>query len=120
MATTQCPDSHTCKNGSLCVEDQLNEGSFYCDCDVEPLFAFAGLSCEHEGTVFCNMEGIVSKTSFCTNGGSCRELVGESGRHKGCVCDSGYDGEVRLEINLGKCTHELRNIIIADVNISIV
>jgi hypothetical protein len=99
MATNECPDSHKCKNDSLCVEDQMNEESFYCDCDVDPLFAFAGLSCEHEGTVFCNLEGLVSKTSFCTNGGTCRRFVEVDELHRGCLCDSGYNGEVSLEIS---------------------
>jgi hypothetical protein len=97
MATTVCEDDHKCKNGSLCVEDQVNESSFYCDCDVGENTVFAGLSCEHEGTVFCNMEGLVSRTSFCTNGGTCRVDGDVDGRHKGCVCESGYNGSVSLE-----------------------
>jgi hypothetical protein len=97
MSTTQCPDSHRCANGSLCVEDSLRESSFYCNCDVSNKKAFAGLSCEHEHTVFCNEEEEHSTTSFCTNGGECRFNVEEGEDHMGCNCEPGYAGSVSLE-----------------------
>jgi len=95
MSTTECQDSHVCHNGALCVEDPDREGSFFCDCDATDGNAvYAGLSCEHEATVYCNAEGEISTTSFCTNTGTCDGLGEVNGEHQGCTCGDMYYGDV--------------------------
>jgi len=87
-----CPDDHHCLNGSICVENPYQEGSYYCDCrEVDFEAAYEGLRCEHEATVYCVSEG-VSKHSFCTNNGICVEIVGPDSAHMGCECLNNYEG----------------------------
>lgn len=88
-----CADGHHCENGSKCVENQYDEGNYYCDCD-EVVFnaAYEGLRCEHEATVYCTFNEAISKKSFCTNGGECEALVNAEEAHLGCVCPDNYEG----------------------------
>eukprot|EP00522_Entomoneis_paludosa_P009893 CAMPEP_0172455192 /NCGR_PEP_ID=MMETSP1065-20121228/11941_1 /TAXON_ID=265537 /ORGANISM="Amphiprora paludosa, Strain CCMP125" /LENGTH=264 /DNA_ID=CAMNT_0013207651 /DNA_START=126 /DNA_END=920 /DNA_ORIENTATION=- len=91
-----CPDFHTCRNGSRCIESTQKEGSFVCDCDHIGDFsdtAFAGVACEHEATVNCNQGNKKSYTSFCTNGGTCHQFTSVNGPHAGCDCPDSYKGE---------------------------
>lgn len=87
-----CPDSHHCLNGSKCVENHFDEGSYYCDCQ-ETIWeaAYEGLRCEHKAEVYCVAEG-VSKKHFCANGGTCLAIVDPSEAHLGCDCPKGYTG----------------------------
>uniref|UniRef100_A0A7S2SLZ0 EGF-like domain-containing protein n=1 Tax=Eucampia antarctica TaxID=49252 RepID=A0A7S2SLZ0_9STRA len=88
-----CENGHRCENGSLCVENPYDEGNFYCDCD-EVVFstAFEGLSCEHEATVYCTLDQIISKKSFCTNGGECLAFSDAEEAHFDCKCPDNYEG----------------------------
>ena len=54
---------------------------------------FEGLYCEHEATSYCSDDGSVSRTSFCTNGGSCIELVGDEKAGFACDCPAAYIGD---------------------------
>lgn len=89
-----CPDDHKCENGSLCAENPVAEGKYYCDCDeiADLNNAFSGLSCQHRATVFCTLTGEISRTTFCTNEGTCRALVDTKETHMGCDCPTGYEG----------------------------
>lgn len=54
---------------------------------------FEGLYCEHEATTYCSDDGSVSRTSFCTNGGSCIEVVGDDKAGFACDCPPAYIGD---------------------------
>jgi hypothetical protein len=71
LGTTICKDQHRCDNGSKCVENTVDEGTFYCDCDIsgDDSTAYGGLYCEQKATEYCSDSH--RKTSFCTNGSSC-------------------------------------------------
>lgn len=91
-----CPDGHRCENGSLCIEKELDEGNYYCDCDeAKRDGAYHGLYCEHKATVYCNSKNKMSRTAFCTNGGTCKEFGTKNVDtvHLGCMCDPDYEGE---------------------------
>ena len=87
-----CPDSHHCRNGSKCVPNPYDEGAYYCDCD-EVIWeaAYEGLYCEHKADVYCSADGVKSH-SFCTNGGTCVDIVQAHQAHIDCDCPSGYEG----------------------------
>jgi EGF-like domain len=94
-----CPDQHVCHNGAMCVEYPDKEGRYMCDCEAstDPDSVYAGLSCEHVATVYCNFENRLSPTSFCTNGGTCVENSAAQGdKHFGCICTDAYTGDVRI------------------------
>lgn len=101
-STTICPDFHRCYNGAPCVEHETNEGSYYCNClaIVDQNDIYAGLSCEHVATSYCNDNGVVDPISFCTNDGSCQRMVNyddhtqQDHYHGGCDCLDGYKGDV--------------------------
>ena len=91
----RCPDGHMCENGSVCVENELDEGNYYCDCDLSINEKYAGLRCEHRATSYC-LHSPEERTSesFCTNHGSCIQLVSHSNDpHYGCECPVGYVGD---------------------------
>jgi hypothetical protein len=99
MNEEQCDDHHICRNGSICVSHA--SGNFYCDCAAAPAGAiYAGISCDHLATSFCNAQGFESITSFCTNGGACKEMVNDiaSEEHAGCNCPDDYKGNVRMAL----------------------
>ena len=94
--THTCPDSHKCRNGSFCKEDDQQEGSYYCDCSLieRQDTVFVGLSCEHEATVYCNPSNQVDHVSFCANGGTCLQVNDADGTvHYGCSCKENYKGD---------------------------
>jgi len=95
-------DDHTCFNGSACVKEHAsNDGKIFyrCECDREESVmtaAYAGKYCEHISTVFCEggNDGFKHSTSFCTNGGKCRNLDPDSdGKHGGCDCPEEWEGQ---------------------------
>jgi len=91
---TQCQDGHRCFYGSPCTENPYDKDSFYCDCDESSLDdAVSGLSCEHVATEYCTFGNEVSMISFCTNNGTCRELVGTEDAHLGCWCPESFEGD---------------------------
>ncbi|MGK3740902.1 MAG: hypothetical protein ACI90V_007752 [Bacillariaceae sp.] len=72
-------DDHTCFNGSACVKERSsNTGQvFYrCECDSNESIMdapYAVKYCEHIATVFCEKgDGFTHGTSYCTNGGKCK------------------------------------------------
>lgn len=88
-----CPDNHHCENGSKCVQNPYDEGSYYCDCDeVIWNVDYEGLFCEHKAEVYCTKPGNgFGKHWFCTNGGTCMEEVGKDLQWK-CNCPDEYEG----------------------------
>eukprot|EP00592_Proboscia_alata_P003961 CAMPEP_0194378536 /NCGR_PEP_ID=MMETSP0174-20130528/35938_1 /TAXON_ID=216777 /ORGANISM="Proboscia alata, Strain PI-D3" /LENGTH=229 /DNA_ID=CAMNT_0039160641 /DNA_START=19 /DNA_END=708 /DNA_ORIENTATION=+ len=92
-----CDDGHRCENGSICVQNKIDEGNWYCDCDSAEDFdsVFAGLYCEHEATTYCTSEDGKKKSSvaFCTNGSSCNKITSNNEAHAGCDCLPGYTGD---------------------------
>lgn len=94
-------DDHTCFNGSACVKERAsNDGKvFYrCECDVNGSVMdapYAGKYCEHIATTFCDGgDGFTHGSSFCTNGGKCKEHDPNSTtKHRGCICPDGWEGE---------------------------
>lgn len=91
----RCLDGHMCDNGSVCVENALDEGQYSCDCDSIGNDKYAGLRCEHRATSYClhSPEGRISE-SFCTNNGKCIQLVSRGDDpHYGCECPAGYVGD---------------------------
>lgn len=92
----QCADGHRCTNGCVCIENPYDVDSFYCDCDATlPAIGLvtAGLSCEYVATAFCTTDNDISMTSFCTNGGVCKESAGVDDAHLGCDCLVDFEGE---------------------------
>lgn len=94
-------DDHTCFNGSACVKEHASDNGniFYrCDCDLKESVmtaAYAGKYCEHISTVFCEggSNGFKHSTSFCTNGGKCRDLDEDpAAKHSGCECPDEWEG----------------------------
>lgn len=98
-----------CFNGMPCQRavDDFGTEFFHCECDA----AKSDLSlpgsqkfCEHVSTVFCNAINNGDKggdpkqrsrgSSFCNNGGRCKDGAGEKeGKlHAGCECPAGYSG----------------------------
>lgn len=94
-------DDHTCFNGSACVKEHAsNNGNIFyrCECDLEESVMtakYAGKYCEHISTVFCEggSDGFKHSTSFCTNGGKCRDLDPDSAKHSGCICPDEWEGD---------------------------
>mmetsp|Transcript_7555 Transcript_7555/g.11526 ORF Transcript_7555/g.11526 Transcript_7555/m.11526 type:complete len:238 (+) Transcript_7555:102-815(+) len=90
-----CPDNHHCLNGSKCVQNPYDEGSYYCDCnEVIWDVRYEGLFCEHKESVYCGgLENGISEHWFCTNGGTCiTEQRAGSGSAWGCDCPNDYEG----------------------------
>lgn len=94
-----CPDYHKCRNGGACAEDRDHEGTYWCDCSIiEGDRVFVGIGCEHEATNFCNVKGEVSRSSFCANEGTCKQLgATPDNEHAGCDCQPGYTGDVSAD-----------------------
>lgn len=87
-----CLDNHHCYNGSKCVPNPYDEGAYYCDCDEVIWEAkYEGLYCEHKADVYCSADGVKSH-SFCTNGGTCVDIVKAHQAHIDCDCPAGYEG----------------------------
>jgi hypothetical protein len=89
-----CPDGHRCENGSICVEREYDQGSYYCDCDeAGDGEQYVGLYCEHKATNFCTFREAVSESSFCTNNGDCIAEVSAEKADLICDCKPGYEGK---------------------------
>ena len=108
-----CPTgiNGTCSNGNACKRsvDDTNEEYYHCECDVSQSdlsLPYAEQFCTHESTVFCindvdakNIKknrqslGGASRSSFCVNGGTCKDVVTENGNHvSSCNCPSEFTG----------------------------
>jgi len=100
-----CPDGkRSCYNGGKCVEmfhenggrldgKPFNPPKYKCDCSViDQKSPFAGLECQHEPERICSIM-TVNKSSFCVNGGVCRDTVMTENVHKGCDCKPGFEGD---------------------------
>lgn len=107
MDAKLCDDHHICRNGGQCVPHPNYSGKYTCDCTLNGSdIIYAGLSCDHEATSYCNEDNIPDAVSFCTNGGKCRGNTDESGDHFGCDCPNGYKGNVRVWFGIqGETTH---------------
>lgn len=93
IAVERCGASKYCYNGSTCVYD--NKGNPTCDCNSANSDdkSYAGLSCEHEGTAYCEPgEDQDQKDAYCVNGGTCIEDT--DSRHEGCLCPEGWSGDL--------------------------
>ena len=97
---TICPDFHRCYYGSTCVEHPSNQGGYSCDCGAIPNGIYAGLGCEHEATVYCNVGHDVDPVHYCTNQGTCVRIVDHDSptleQFAGCHCPDEYKGDVSL------------------------
>lgn len=115
-------DDHTCFNGSSCVkEHSSNNGNvFYrCECDLKESVmtaAYAGKYCEHISTVFCGggSDGFSHSTSFCTNGGKCKDRDPDTDEHYGCNCPEGWKGD-HCEISTGGAAASVTQKFVHDV-----
>lgn len=69
--------------------------SQFCGCSdiASSTNVYAGLSCEHEATVFCNPTNDVSHISYCVNDGTCVKNEDSNGMHYGCDCGDKYTGD---------------------------
>ena len=94
MATEVCDDHHICRNASHCVPHPTFPGSYTCEC-MNDDHVYAGLSCDHIATTYCNPDNSVNAQSFCTNNGICLDDMNEFGEHAGCECPAQYKGKVR-------------------------
>lgn len=101
MTTRVCEDHHVCRNDSVCMEHPDFPGSYTCECVGTDDQVYAGLSCDHLATSFCNGSGTPDVRSFCTNNGECVNDMDETGFHFGCECPVGYKGDVRIFGNFG-------------------
>jgi hypothetical protein len=90
-----CPDNHHCENGSKCVHNPYDDGSYYCDCD-EVIWDvhYEGLFCEHKAEIYCtDPKDVLTEHWFCTNGGTCsiETKAGKDSNWK-CDCPEKYEG----------------------------
>ena len=59
-----------CRNAAPCV---IHGGHNECDCTAaHDISAFGGIECEYPATEYCTDDSSISRSSFCTNGGSCK------------------------------------------------
>lgn len=58
-----------CRNAAPCV---IHQGHNECDCtNAHDISAFGGIECDYPATEYCTDDSSISRSSFCTNGGSC-------------------------------------------------
>eukprot|EP00548_Thalassiothrix_antarctica_P005021 CAMPEP_0194133642 /NCGR_PEP_ID=MMETSP0152-20130528/3723_1 /TAXON_ID=1049557 /ORGANISM="Thalassiothrix antarctica, Strain L6-D1" /LENGTH=592 /DNA_ID=CAMNT_0038828985 /DNA_START=40 /DNA_END=1818 /DNA_ORIENTATION=- len=94
-----CEDEkHVCLNGSTCKKVEIDgEVNWTCNCDVASTAEsrFAGISCQHEASIYCTEDGKpgegVDETAFCVNGGLCKGFANGTG-HPGCQCPDIFQG----------------------------
>jgi hypothetical protein len=102
--------NQTCANGNTCQRaiDDYGSEYFHCECDLKSSdlsLPTAQKFCEHASTVFCINDGDAiqikqsreslggsAKSSFCINGGRCKDEVERGHHHAGCSCPKGYSG----------------------------
>ena len=99
---TKCEDGdRVCFNGSECVRNNERDTitmkyKYHCDCSKAfGISSFAGESCQYDVTATCQASNTVTTTmtAFCTNGGTCVQVVNDIARgHQGCDCVDGYEG----------------------------
>ena len=92
----------TCFNESPCQRavDDFGTEFFHCECDAvqsDLSLPNAQKFCEHVSTVFCNTEKNDPHqsrgSSFCSNGGKCKDTEEKGHHHAGCECPSGFSGQ---------------------------
>ena len=93
---------HSCYFGSECIEADNEYGLLdkFCDCSrahTKDGKVVAGLMCQYTSSTMCvdNDKHITSTTdAYCTNGGTCRSIVGSDEDFPGCQCEEGkWDGK---------------------------
>ena len=101
----QCPDGFTtCYDGAKCVrglsnkdptdQDGRDGDNYECDCeamDNNPS-EFVIEQCENPVDEVCEMGVKLSSYAFCTNSGTCKQLVESGQPHPGCDCPSEFEG----------------------------
>jgi hypothetical protein len=103
--------TQACSNGNACQRAVDDSGTeyFHCECDMatsDLSLPYAAKFCEHASTVFCNVDanaekakkdrhslGGTGKSSFCTNGGRCKEVTEKGHHHAGCNCPLHFSGQ---------------------------
>mmetsp|Transcript_34803 Transcript_34803/g.41977 ORF Transcript_34803/g.41977 Transcript_34803/m.41977 type:complete len:243 (-) Transcript_34803:218-946(-) len=93
-----CANGHVCYNYGRCISN--GDNGYRCDCGGAQKASggrsytatYAGPSCEHAATSYCEYGVTISAISFCTNGGECRDQIVEGQKHPGCDCVDGYEG----------------------------
>ena len=91
-----CPDNHHCLNGSQCVENPYEKGSYYCDCnEVIWSVRYEGLRCEHKAEIYCTGPNARDLDEwFCLNGGIChiKSNDNEENSQWACNCPDEFEG----------------------------
>ena len=91
-----CPDNHHCLNGSQCVQNPYEKGSYYCDCnEVIWDVRYEGLHCEHKAEIYCTGPNVKDLDEwFCTNGGTChiKSNGEEENSQWACKCPDEFEG----------------------------
>lgn len=94
-------EERTCFNGSECIRNVDDRGHtfYHCQCDArgsDLSTPEAHQFCQHIWTEFCTAAGesiSQGSSSFCTNGGVCKDKKGKSKYHAGCECPPGWAGQ---------------------------
>jgi len=138
-----CPDSLTQCFGPLaaCIgargdSERSEPPDYACDCRVsQPAIGFDATvealaieDCRERTTEVCEKDQMVSLYSFCTNGGSCAEMVEPGEPHPGCFCPGRYVGrhcekrrgtgsEYRIQKPISVNVDEVSEIIVSQPNV---
>ena len=104
-----CPDGHSCENGSSCAQHPIKEGTYYCDCDTSP-GDYAGLYCEYEAEIICQLQEETTSSWFCSNQGTCVLSTGATEAAWTCDCTDEFDGPVRFLISSSFSFHNANNL----------
>jgi hypothetical protein len=95
-------DARTCFNGGVCETYTLNNSdssevsklATRCNCQTNASqeVAYAGHQCEYEAEEICVRDRSHSSYAFCTNNGTCKQLVDFGQAHPLCDCPTGFAG----------------------------
>ena len=93
---------HSCYFGSECIEADNEYGLLdkFCDCSSAhgDDKVVAGLMCQYSSSAICNddvsLNDLSTTSAFCTNGGTCKNIVSSDENFSGCHCEEGkWDGK---------------------------
>eukprot|EP00538_Stauroneis_constricta_P002701 CAMPEP_0119554574 /NCGR_PEP_ID=MMETSP1352-20130426/7031_1 /TAXON_ID=265584 /ORGANISM="Stauroneis constricta, Strain CCMP1120" /LENGTH=263 /DNA_ID=CAMNT_0007601187 /DNA_START=23 /DNA_END=814 /DNA_ORIENTATION=+ len=94
-----CPNGElACFDGAICKsrnEDNVAFEDRHYQCDCRKAFdesKFAIEQCENPDSMTCEEDTSISEYAFCTNGGTCREVVRKGEAHAGCNCPPDFEG----------------------------
>lgn len=110
-------ETRYCQNASICLVAD-DSSKFECDCN----FSFqqlkkvvAGSLCQYEATMFCmvgkkdDSTPVKNTISFCTNNGTCKQMIKFGDSHQGCDCPDGFEGSYCEFRNGGKRHKKISN-----------